>query len=75
VARIAMREGSRVAAGDLLVALDDRTARPISPRPKPTLADARAAWQRAARLQDTRAVSEAEVDQLKAALQGAEAQS
>lgn len=74
VVRIAMREGSRVAAGDLLVALDDRTAQADLAQAEATLADARAAWQRATRLQNTRAISEAEVDQLKAALQGAEAQ-
>ncbi|MFN3713481.1 MAG: efflux RND transporter periplasmic adaptor subunit [Alcanivoracaceae bacterium] len=73
VARLALREGARVKAGDLLVALDDRTVRADLARADANLADARAAWQRASRLQDTRAVSEAEVDRLRAALQGAEA--
>ena len=74
VVRIAMKEGSAVAAGDLLVALDDRTAQAELAQAEAALADARAAWQRAERLQNTRAISEAEVDQLKAALQGAQAQ-
>lgn len=74
VVRVAMKEGSRVAAGDLLVALDDRTAQAELAQAEAALADARAAWQRAERLQNTRAISEAEVDQLKAALQSAQAQ-
>jgi membrane fusion protein, multidrug efflux system len=73
VSRILMREGATVSAGALLVALDDRTARAELARAEANLADARAAWQRATRLQDTRAVSEAEVDRLQAALKGAEA--
>jgi len=73
VSRILMKEGSSVKAGELLVALDDRSARADLSRADANLADARAAWQRANRLQDTRAVSEAEVDRLQAALKSAEA--
>jgi len=73
VSRILMKEGSSVKAGDLLVALDDRSARADLSRAEANLADARAAWQRANRLQDSRAVSEAEVDRLQAALKSAEA--
>lgn len=74
VVKIGMREGVRVKAGEVLVALDDRTARADLARAEAALADARAAWQRASRLQDSRAVSEAEVDRLRAALQSAEAE-
>ena len=74
IVRIGMKEGSRVKAGALLVALDDRTAQADLASAEAALADARTAWQRATRLQDTRAVSEAEVDRLRAALQAAEAQ-
>ncbi|MCC1496160.1 efflux RND transporter periplasmic adaptor subunit [Alcanivorax sp. 1008] len=74
VVRVAMKEGSRVMTGELLVSLDDRTAQAELAQAEASLADARAASQRAERLQNTRAISEAEVDQLKAALQGAQAQ-
>lgn len=74
VVRIGMKEGARVKAGAMLVALDDRTAQADLASAEAALADARSAWQRATRLQDTRAVSEAEVDRLSAALQAAEAQ-
>lgn len=73
VVRIAMQEGSRVKAGELLLALDDRTAKAELASAAAALADARAAWQRAERLRNSRAVSEAEVDTLQAALHSAEA--
>ena len=74
VVRIPMREGSQVKRGELLLALDDRTAAADLARAEAARVDAEAAWQRAQRLQDTRAVSEAEVDRLRAALLAAEAE-
>lgn len=74
VESIAMREGSRVKKGDLLLALDDRAAAADLARAEAARVEAETAWQRAHRLQDTRAISEAEVDRLKAALLAAEAE-
>jgi membrane fusion protein (multidrug efflux system) len=73
VMRIAMQEGGQAKAGDLLLTLDDRTAKAELASAAAALADARTAWQRAERLRHTRAVSEAEVDSLQAALDSAEA--
>src|SRR5690554_7811531 len=73
VMRITMQEGGEVEAGELLLALDDRTAKAELASAAAALADARAAWQRAERLRDSRAISEAEVDRLQATLESAEA--
>jgi len=73
VMRITMQEGGEVEAGELLLALDDRTAKAELASAAAALADARAAWQRAERLRDTRAISEAEADRLQATLESAEA--
>ncbi|MBL7251073.1 efflux RND transporter periplasmic adaptor subunit [Alloalcanivorax sp. C16-2] len=67
------QEGQSVAAGDLLVSLDDRQARADLGRARAEYQRALSDYQRAARLAGSRSISEAEVDTLKTTLEAAKA--
>ena len=73
IAAIHFDEGARVAAGDLLIELVDDEPRARLDSAEAALRDARLAFDRARRLRDSGAVSEAELDRLEAQFDAARA--
>ncbi|PXX92667.1 efflux transporter periplasmic adaptor subunit [Marinobacter vulgaris] len=66
--------GKRVSRGELLLRLDDRQARADLQIAEATLADARRQYERARRLQTNNSISQSQVDELRTAVNVAEAQ-
>lgn len=74
VVELNLNAGSRVAKGDLLLRLDDRQARADRQVAEATLADARRQLERARSLQANNSISQSQVDQLRTAVDVAQAQ-
>lgn len=68
VAAIHFREGQQVRKGDLLVELDNAEARADLAAAEAALAESRSQYKRSQELYQTRALSEAQLDQLKATM-------
>lgn len=71
--KVAVAEGDRVKAGQVMFIIDDRTAKAQLARADAQLSDAQAAWNRAKQLKHSEVLSQAEADTLKAALNSAQA--
>ncbi|KPP96744.1 efflux RND transporter periplasmic adaptor subunit [Marinobacter sp. HL-58] len=74
VVEINLNSGERVSRGQLLLRLDDRQARADLQVAEATLADARRQYERAQRLRTNNSISQSQVDELRTALEVAEAQ-
>lgn len=74
VVALNLQAGARVTEGEELLRLDDRQARAELQVIESQLADARRQWQRAQRLRANNSVSQAQVDELRTAVNVAEAQ-
>lgn len=74
VVEMALDSGKRVNRGQLLLRLDDRQARADLQVAEATLADARRQFERAQRLQTNNSISRSQVDELRTAVDVAEAQ-
>lgn len=73
VVEINLKSGERVSRGQLLLRLDDRQARADLQIAEATLADARRQFERAQRLQTNNSISQSRVDELRTAMDVAEA--
>ncbi|MEP1217509.1 MAG: efflux RND transporter periplasmic adaptor subunit [Marinobacter sp.] len=74
VVEMNLDSGKRVSRGQLLLRLDDRQARADLQVAEATLADARRQLERAQRLQNNNSISQAQVDELRTAMDVADAQ-
>ncbi|MCL7942745.1 efflux RND transporter periplasmic adaptor subunit [Marinobacter sp. ATCH36] len=74
VVEMNLDSGKRVSRGQLLLRLDDRQARADLQVAEATLADARRQYERAQRLQTNNSISQSQVDELRTAMNVAEAQ-
>lgn len=74
VVEMNLDSGQRVSRGQLLLRLDDRQARADLQVAEATLADARRQFERAQRLQTNNSISRSQVDELRTAMDVAEAQ-
>ncbi len=74
VVEMNLDSGKRVSRGQLLLRLDDRQARADLKVAEATLADARRQYERAQRLQANNSISRSQVDELRTAMDVAEAQ-
>lgn len=74
VVEMNLDSGKRVSQGQLLLRLDDRQARADLQVAEATLADARRQFERAQRLQTNNSISRSQVDELRTAMDVAEAQ-
>ncbi len=74
VVEMNLTSGKRVSRGQLLLRLDDRQARADLQVAEATLADARRQYERAKRLRTNNSISQSQVDELRTAMDVAEAQ-